>query len=210
MNCILIGAGGHARVVLENLRGRRGLRILGFTDSNRSLWGKTIDGVKILGGDERLAAYPPGSVRLINGVGAASDSGPRRRVFSALKEQGYSFLALVSPTAAVPSGWKGAEGSQILTRAVVHPGAEIGLNAVVNTAAVVEHDCVIGAHAFIGPGAILCGAAAVGEGAFIGAGAVLLPGVKVGAGAVIGAGAVVTKDVASGSRAAGVPARVIR
>ncbi len=210
MNCIIIGAGGHARVVLENLRGRRGLKILGFTDSNKDLWKRTISGIKILGSDDRLAAWRPGSVRLINGLGAAADTRPRSLVFAALKKKGHAFLTVTGPTAVVPADWEAGEGAQILTRAVIHPGTRIGADAVVNTAAVVEHDCVIEDHAFIGPGAVLCGEVTIGAGAFVGAGAVLLPGVRVGADAVVGAGSVVIRDLGPGTRSAGNPARGIQ
>jgi UDP-perosamine 4-acetyltransferase len=199
---VILGAGGHGRVVLEALRGSKVRGLAGFADPKAR---GTVDGLRVLGGDEVLERLP--RARLVNGVGAASETGARRRLYERLRARGRRFLAVVAPSAFVARTARLGEGCQVLTGAVVHPGATVGENAVVNTAAVIEHDATVGAHAFVGPAAVLCGAAAVGEGAFIGAGAVLLPGVSVGARAVVGAGAVVTRRVPAGKTVTGVPAR---
>lgn len=200
---LIIGAGGHGRVVLEALRsaGRRS----SFLDG--ALRGRTIDGAKVEGGDELLDVLPPTRVVLAVGLGASSDVAARRAVYEAASAKGFRFPPVVAASALVSKLALLEDGAQILTRAVVHPGAVIGVNAVVNTGAIVEHDAVVGAHAFVGPGAVLLGACRIGAGAFIGAGAVVLPGVAVGSGAVVGAGAVVTAEVPARARVAGVPAR---
>lgn len=200
---LIIGAGGHGRVVLEALRsaGRRA----SFLDG--ALRGRTIDGAKVEGGDEILDVLSPKRVALAVGVGASPDVAPRRKVYEAAGARGFRFPPVVAASALVSRRALLEDGAQILTRAVVHPGAVIGVNAVVNTGAIVEHDAVVGAHAFVGPGAVLLGACRIGAGAFIGAGAVVLPGTAVGPDAVIGAGAVVTAGVPARARVAGVPAR---
>ena len=205
MKAVVITAGGHARVVASALRGRRGLQLVGFTDADPKLWGSVVNGLMVLGGDDK--AGKPGSVALFNGLGGAANTDSRRKLYQALRAQGHRFPALVAPSAVVDQTVLLADGCQILTRAVVHPGASIGENAVVNTAAVIEHDCVVAAHAFVAPGAIMLGGAKLGQGAFLGAAAVLLPGVRVGAGAVVAAGAIVLEDVAPRAMVAGVPAR---
>lgn len=208
MKAIVLGAGGHARVVASVLRQRRGLQLAGFTDAARELWGRVIDGVKVLGGDEK--AGRPGAAALFNGLGVGRDVSARRRLYESLKARGHRFPALVAASAVVDRTAELGNGCQILTRAVVHPGASIGENAVINTSAVVEHDCRVGAHAFVSPGAVLLGAAQIGAGAFVGAGACVLIGVKIGEGAVVAAGAVVLHDVPNGGRVAGVPAKPMR
>jgi UDP-perosamine 4-acetyltransferase len=202
---VVLGAGGHARVLIDALRSS-GERMIACLDPDRSLWGRKLDGVPILGGEELLAGYRPGAVALVNGVG-----GPTRgKIFARLIARGYRFPAVISPAAYCSASAVIEEGAQVLTRAVVHPGTRVGRNAVINTAAVVEHDCVIGDDAFIAPGVVLCGQVRVGRGVMIGAGAVVLPGIKIGDEAVVGAGAVVTRDVRAGITCWGVPARTVR
>ena len=200
---LIIGAGGHGRVVLEALRSAG--RKPSFLDG--ALRGRTIDGAKVEGGDELLDVLPPTGVVLAVGVGASPDVAARRDVYEAASAKGFRLPPVVAASAPVSKLALLEDGAQILTRAVVHPGAVIGVNAVVNTGAIVEHDAVVGAHAFVGPGAVLLGACRIGAGAFIGAGAVVLPGTTVGPDSIVGAGAVVTAEVPARARVAGVPAR---
>lgn len=199
---VVLGAGGHARVVLEALRSA-GLAAAAVTDPDRSLWGSTIEDVRVAGGDDKLAEYPPSLHAAAIGVGAARDTRLRRKVHEAAAAAGYALPPVVAASAVVARSARLGAGAQILTRAVVHPAASIGDGAVVNTAAVVEHDCSVGAHAFIGPAAVLCGGVRVGDGAFIGAGAIILPGVSIGAGALVAAGAVVRSEVPAGGKELG-------
>lgn len=203
---IILGAGGHARVVLDALDSS-GRRAAGLIDPNRTLWGSELDGVKIAGGDDKLASFPPDRFDAVIGVGAARDTRRRRQVQEAAAAAGYALPSIVAASAVVARSARLGDGVQVLTRAVVHPGAEIGPGTIINTAAIVEHDCAVGPYAFVGPAAVLCGAVRLGEGAFVGAGAVVLPGVKIGVGALVAAGAVVRRDVAEGATELGRPAR---
>jgi UDP-perosamine 4-acetyltransferase len=47
-----IGAGGHAKVILEIIRNDPRYRLVGLLDRNHELWGKQIAGIPVLGGDE--------------------------------------------------------------------------------------------------------------------------------------------------------------
>lgn len=205
---LVIGAGGHARVLIEALRSSgAGARIEGCLDEKPALHGRELDGAPVLGGDALLERYPPERFALVNALGAVSDTRKRRAVFDSCRAKGYVFLPVVAASAVIAATARLDDGSQALTRAVVHPGASVGANAVINTAAVIEHDSSVGPHAFVGPAAVLCGGVSVGEGAFIGAGALLLPGVRVGDGALVSAGAVVRKDVPAGAQLLAVAAR---
>lgn len=208
MNIVILGAGGHGRVVAECLRAC-GRAIEGFTDRAPALAGKTAGGLPVLGDDSILERRKPDEIRLVNGVGVAGSLAPRTALYADWTAKGFHFETVVAPSATVAPSAVLGEGAQVLTRAVVHPGAAIGANAVLNTACVVEHDCVVGVHAFIGPGAILGGGARVGAGALIGLGAVVLPGVVVGDAAIVGAGAVVLSEVRASETVAGNPARRI-
>lgn len=206
---LIIGAGGHGRVVAD-LIGASGRELLGFLDGDAALHGGSVNGFKVLGGDDELARFPPEKVRLANGVGAVSSLDPRARIFTLLSAAGYRFEPLVHPRAIVAASASIADGAQIMAGAVVQSGAQIAENVIVNTAAIVDHDCRIGRHAHVAPGAILCGNVDVGEGCYVGAGSTIIQGIKLGAGAFIGAGSVVIADVADGVRVTGAPAKVMR
>ena len=53
---IIIGAGGHARVLLDALL-CRGRKVIGLTEKKKKKWGSLVDGVPVLGGDEVVFSY---------------------------------------------------------------------------------------------------------------------------------------------------------
>lgn len=202
---LIIGAGGHGRV-LADLAFCLGRQVLGFLDRDTQLHGRVIDGIKVLGGDERLIEYPARDVSLVNGLGSIAASDVRREVYIRLKALGYQFEALCHPGAIVGRSVTFAQGVQAMAGSIVQNGARIGENTILNTGAIVEHDCVVGAHSHLAPGAVVCGDVRIGENCHIGVGAVVVQGLSVGDGALVAAGAVVVRDVLSGTRVAGVPA----
>lgn len=203
---IVLGAGGHAKVAIAALQAA-GVEIVGAADSDAATHGKSILGVKVLGGDEAVMKRNKDEIALVNGVGSTQPSPRRRDVFERFKQAGYGFRAVMHPSAMVGPEVDIGEGAQIMAGAVIQPGCRIGTDAIVNTRASVDHDCVIGAHAHVAPGAVLGGGVRVGEGAHIGAGSTVIQNISVGAGALVSAGAAVVADVAAGGRVAGVPAR---
>lgn len=203
---IVIGAGGHAKVVLDALLAA-GIEVLGLVDADPMRQNGTVLGVPVIGGDARLADFGPARIRLAVGIGGGEIPAARRDIFERYRSQGYGFVTAVHPAAVAGREVSLGEGAQVLAGAVINPGTVIGENAIVNTRAVVEHDCRVGAHVHVAPGAILAGGVEVGEEALIGAGAVVAPGRRVGRRCIVGAGAVLVRDLAAGLTAGGVPAR---
>ena len=206
---ILIGAGGHARVLLDVLA-RCGVAVAGLTDADAGKHGKLLAGVRVLGGDKVLDKHPPASTILVNAMGSTESMSLRQKVYERLKAGGYRFLTLVHPSAVIASDAVLGEGVQVMAGAIVQPGAKIGVNSIVNTGAQVDHDCVIGAHVHLSPGVTLSGTVTVGDGTHVGTAATVVQGLRIGRGCLVAAGTVVTEDVADGERVAGVPARRIK
>jgi sugar O-acyltransferase (sialic acid O-acetyltransferase NeuD family) len=206
---ILVGAGGHARVLLDALS-LSGKAILGLVDANPALIGRKILGFEVLGGDEALRRHAPGTIRLVNAIGSASSMERRRSVYEAWRRAGHSFASVQHPGAIVSRHAIAAAGVQVMAGAVVQASAIIGENTIVNTGATVDHDCDVGAHVHLAPGVTLSGNVQVGDSTHVGAGATVIQGVRIGARCTIAAGAVVLSDVADGTTVAGVPAKEVR
>lgn len=203
----LLGGGGHGRVVVDAL-GSSGVQLAGILQPDSDV-GTCVLGVPILGDDEVLDGKSAADVLLVNGLGANPNTGPRRRLFEAMKDRGFAFAQVQHNSVIVGLECTLGEGSHFMAGVVVQNSVRVGQNAVINTRASIDHECVIGDHAFVSPGAILCGNVVVGESAFVGAGAIAVSGVKIGSEAIVGAGAVVTRDVAPGSIVVGNPATTI-
>lgn len=204
---ILLGAGGHAKV-LHELMLASGHTCIGVCDPQLASAGaEQWRGLTVLGGDEALANFAPGSVGLVNGIGQLVGSKLRANFYLRLSQMGFVFPALAHPTAWIAPSASLEDGVQVMVGAVIQADCIIGQNTIINTKSAIDHDCVLGAHVHVAPGAMLCGNVRVECGAFVGAGAVLIPGVRVGEGAVVGAGVTVTRDVAAGLVLLGSPNR---
>ena len=205
-----IGAGGHARVVVDALLQRGDVEIVGLLDRREELHGQTVGGVLVLGGDELLPAlWEMGVCGCFIAIGGVGDNRPRRAVFERVVGLGFEVIQVVHPRATVASSVSLGRGTVVMAGAVINPFAEVGENVIINTGAIVEHDCWVGDHVHVAPGAVVGGHARIGEGAHLGLGCIVLQGCRVGRWALVGAGTVVHRDLPDGVKAVGVPARIV-
>lgn len=205
-----LGAGGHAKVVIDVVRLDGRYRLVGLTDPNEELRGRRVMGVEVLGNDNLLPLlFQQGIRAAFIGVGTYAGTAVRAQLYRLATDLGYTFPSFIHPAATVsPTATLGA-GCVVLAGAIVNAEARIGVNAIINTGAIVEHDCVVGDHAHVATGAKLAGNVTLGAGTMVGAGATVLPGRQIGPYAMVGGGAVVTRDVREGAVVAGIPAKEI-
>jgi sugar O-acyltransferase (sialic acid O-acetyltransferase NeuD family) len=194
---ILLGAGGHARVV-RALAEALGMQITGVCAPSLTA-GDEWMGLRVLGADAALFTLDPASVVLVNGVGKMPGSMVRAGLHTEWTSQGFQFPSLVHPAAWVAPDVVLGPGVQVMAGAMVQPGCTVGSGSIINTRVGVDHDGQLAEDVHLAPGAILCGDVQVDAGAFIGAGAVVLPGCAIGAGAVVAAGALVKRNVDAGA-----------
>lgn len=193
---ILLGSGGHARVLLGMLR-RLQVEVLGVTDPQRTA-GSDWLGCVVLGSDEAVKNYAVEQIDLVNGIGSIPrDSGLRARLFTQFTALGYQFISVIDPLAFIADDAELAAGVQVMAGVIIQAGTVIAEDSIVNSGAIVEHDCRVGRHVHIAPGATVCGGVEIGDATHLGAGAVLIQGVHIGSYSIIGAGSVVTRDVSS-------------
>lgn len=206
---IILGAGGHGRVVLDLLNDL-GCKILYFVDSNINYWGKKVEGVHVIGPDEEVFNIDVEKVYLVNGVGGIKNNDKREILYNKFKSRGYSFLKLVHRTSYVSNSVTIGNGSVVMAKAVIQTGCEVGENVIINNGALIDHDCIINDHSHISPGVVLSGSVVVGCKVHIGTGAVIIQNIKIEDESIIAAGAVVTKNVNARTLVAGVPAKKIK
>ena len=195
---ILLGAGGHAKVVAALARAS-GRRLAGVCDPALAVAGVAEwRGVPVLGDDTALSRFAPDTHELAMGIGLVPGSRLRAERYRALTALGYRFPALIHPRALVDESTVVADGAQIMAGVVLQPDCRIGRNTIINTGAAVDHDSDVGDHVHIAPGVVLCGGVRVGDESFVGASATLLPLVNVGRYCIIAAGTTLARDLVDG------------
>ncbi|AWL11628.1 UDP-3-O-acylglucosamine N-acyltransferase [Saliniradius amylolyticus] len=188
---VLLGAGGHAKVVAELLA-----ELSLAPDYIISPAPPTFEFQAVhLTDDDALHQFKPDEVILINGLGALPGQPRRYHLFEQFTAQGYTFMTLISPLAHVSPSAQLEQGVQIMHGAIIQAAAHIGRNSIINTGAIVEHDCHLGAHNHIAPGVTLSGEVKTGHYVHIGTGANIIQQCHIGDRTVIGAGATVVKSV---------------
>lgn len=199
----LIGAGGHAKVVLDALLPSSGAPAydIRVRDGAQQLLGQKLLGY-LIEVPAITAEMADRRFHLAIGNGQA-----RRRLFAELLDMEALPLSIVHAASSVSRFARIGEGSFVAAQSVVAAAVSLGRSVIINHGAVVDHDCTVGDFSHIAPNAALSGGVTIGAGVLVGAGAKILPGLSVGDGAVIGAGAVVTANVNAGETWVGVPAR---
>jgi sugar O-acyltransferase (sialic acid O-acetyltransferase NeuD family) len=203
---LIVGGGGHAKVLIETLR-LQSITILGIIDADSSKIGTDVSGIRIIGDDKVISGYKPETLLLVNGIGSVHLPKIRTAVFEKFKAKGFTFAAVIHPSAVVASDVLLGEGVQIMAGAVIQPGSDIGANTIVNTNASVDHDCLIGSHVHLSPGVTLSGNVRVGDAVHLGSGATVIQGVTIAKNCLVGAGSVVVHDIPDDTEVMGVPAK---
>lgn len=208
---ILVGGGGHCKVVLSILKKLNSYEIVGIADRTEKLNSKIL-GVAISQTDRDLEGVFK-SKDITNAfitLGSVGNSEKRRHLFDLVKNIGFNVPTIVSPDSIISEKVNIGEGTVIMPGAIINSGSVIGSNCIINTGAIIDHDCSIGDHVHIAPGVTLSGGVNVESGVHIGTGATLIQSIVIGEKSIIGAGAVVLSDMPPNSVVVGVPAKVTR
>ena len=193
---IIIGAGGHAKVIADILL-KSGEELLGFLDD--AAQGTVYGAYTVLGKVAECERYAD-KARFIIAIG---NNAVRRRI---AQQYALEWASAIHPSAQIALGVTIGEGTVVLANAVINSDTVIGRHGIINSAAVVEHDNVLGDFVHIAPHATLCGVVTVGDNTHVDAGATIARVVKVCADCSIGVGSAVDRDITQPGRYSGVPA----
>ena len=205
MRFLVIGGGGHAKVVIEAIRAMNG-EVVGVIDASPGV--REVLGVPVVGDDDALPSLrAKGLTCVALGLGA---NALRERIGRRVKELGFLLPPILHPSALVSPSAKIGEGVVVMARAVVGVETVLRDMSLVNTGAVLDHDNDLGVAAHVAPGCALAGNVRVGDRSLIGVGSAVRPGVRIGVDVVVGAGSAVVADIDDGACVGGAPARPIR
>jgi sugar O-acyltransferase (sialic acid O-acetyltransferase NeuD family) len=202
-NIILVGAGGHGKVIADMIEKGGAFTIRGFIDDSRT---GTVFGYPILGTTKDLVTLR--SPTCVDAVVCIGKNTLRRDLHELVRSAQFHLATIVHPQASIARGAVLGDGSVVMPGAVIGPDVQGGEGCIINTCASVDHDCTLGAFVHIAPDAHLAGTVRVGDASFVGMGSVVREGTTIGASVTVGAASAVLDDVADGVTVYGVPAVV--
>jgi sugar O-acyltransferase (sialic acid O-acetyltransferase NeuD family) len=167
---IVLGAGGHAKSVIDVIELHNEYKIAGIVDNNLEKGTIFLD-YKVIGNDSDLESLREKYEYAIIAVGQIKTPDIRIKLFKKLKELNFMLPVIISPIAYVSKRAKIEEGTIIMHHSLINTDAKIGKNCIINSKALIEHDAVIEDFCHISTGAIVNGGTTVREKTFFGSNA---------------------------------------
>jgi sugar O-acyltransferase (sialic acid O-acetyltransferase NeuD family) len=201
---IIVGAGGHARELLEVLLDNAYQPEITFYDDqtgNNTL----LHTYRILHSLEEVLAQWQGRDFCV-GIGNPQ---VRQKFFELFSSAGFIPQSILSCRAAIGKYADLGIGLNVMPFSSITNLVKIGKGTLIHSYCSIHHDVEVGQFCEISPGARVLGGGTIGDLTRIGTNAVVLPKVKIGSNCCIGAGAVVTKDVPDNETFVGVPAKKV-
>jgi len=207
---IIIGASGHAKVIIDIFEKMGGFQIIGLVDDKLEIGTKVL-GCSVLGNSESIASLTAVHKNCQAFV-AIGDNWTRHLVVTKLLERHpeLEFAKAIHPSAQIGKEVSIGKGVTIMAGTVINSGSVIGDFAIINTRASLDHDCLLGSFSSLAPGVTTGGNVTIGAYSAVSIGATVLHGKIIGAHSVVGAGSLVMKEVFDYDVVYGCPAKLVR
>ncbi len=199
-NVVIIGAGGHAKVIADIIT-KSNDNVIGFLDDNLDIQSKTIYLNKtVLGTTKDIDKYK--EYYFIIGIG---NNNIRENIANSYDLKWYT---AIHPNAIIANEVSMEEGSVVMAGSIINTGTKIGKHCIINTKSSLDHDNMIEDYVHISPGATLAGTVHIKEKTWVCSGATIINNITIAKNNIIGAGSVVIKDInEENGTYVGVPAR---
>jgi sugar O-acyltransferase (sialic acid O-acetyltransferase NeuD family) len=168
---LIVGAGGHGRVVAETAELQGFWGNIGFlddrTDTDRVL------GHRIIG---KLSEYERFTGKYEYAIVCIGDNEKRLDLVEKLLKAGYKVPVIIHPKASVSKYSDVGVGSVILAGSVINTNARIGTGCIININSCVDHDCTVCDGVHVCSGSVVRSGCRIGRLSYIGAGACVKAG----------------------------------
>lgn len=203
---IIIGSGGHARVVVDAVK-EAGYYLLGIIDTDYKGQEESVFGCQVIGNSDTLSNFNPAETAVVIAFG----NNQKRADYSRrVCELGFITPVIIHPTAIISKQTSIGTGAFVNTGAIINAGVEISGNTIINSGAIIEHEAIIGRNCHICPGVKIGGRTKVGDNTVVGIGSSIIDHITIGNDVSIGAGSVIIRDVKPGSTVIGVPGKSVK
>jgi sugar O-acyltransferase (sialic acid O-acetyltransferase NeuD family) len=196
---IVLGGGEGCIQVIDAIYGSKTQEIVGILDDNKSLHGKKVLGIKILGPISLLDELQEKNLfdKII--ISFTSDIERRAELYENLEKRGFAFTNVIDRTVQIHSNVKMGTGNVILSYCKIGSCSIVGDNNFLSAFVNIEHHNVIGSHCTFGPGVMTSGRVQIGDKVKFGTGIFIEPGVKIGSNSIISSGSILTFGIPENS-----------
>ncbi|WAM33638.1 acetyltransferase [Caldicellulosiruptor morganii] len=203
MKLLILGAGGHGKVVSEIALLMKKWDDIYFLDDNKV--GQEINGIKVIGTLDKIKELRKEFTHAFVSIG---DNMKRVEWFKYLEEMNYEIPVLIHPSSIISNNVKINKGTVIMPGSIINTNTVIGKACIINTNASIDHDCQIGDGVHISPGVTIGGSVNIGDNTWVCIGATIINNINIGKNCIIAAGSTVIRDVPDNVMIAGVPGEI--
>ena len=151
----------------------------------------TCMGCSIIGTCKDIAKLDDDKTDFVIGIG-------NNAVRKAIAERyNVNWVKLIHPSAQVAVNAIIDVGTVVMAGVVINACAKVGKHCIINTNSVIEHDNVIKNYVHLSPGVCLSGTVTIGECTWIGTGTSVINNVNICKDVIVGVGSTVIKDIIS-------------
>ena len=148
---VIIGAGGHGKVICDAVVAQNKYDLLGFVDDALPIGSVVLNGYKVIEKQKNIQNLKDLKCLFIVAIG---NNEVRERIYN-LAAEFLEAAIVIHPAAIIGSEVKIGKGSVILANGMVNACSQLGINSIVNVNAIVDHDCMIGDYVHLSIGSLV-------------------------------------------------------
>lgn len=204
MGIVILGAGGHSKVIIDMIHRQKELKadeIVLLDDGIKK--GTFVWEHEVKGGFPLIENYRQEYKAVI----AIGNNKIRRKI---AENYLLDYVSIVHPNAVIGRNVEIQKGTVVMAGAIINSGTIIGRHCIINSGSTVDHDNIIHDFVHISPGAHLGGTVKIGTESWIGIGSSISNNVTIAENVTIGAGGVVLRDIKQPGTYVGIPVKNIK
>ncbi|MFJ7681459.1 acetyltransferase [Peribacillus butanolivorans] len=202
-NLLILGAGGHGKVVSEIAILKNSWENIAFLDDRENI--TEVLNISVIG---KLNEYNSFKQKYQYAFVAIGNNKLRLKWIDRLLREGFMMPTLVHPFSSISKTSIIGAGTVVMAGAVINADTRIGRGCIINTSSSIDHDCSLKDGVHISPGVNIGGTVTIDECTWACIGSSVINNINVGSNVVLAAGAVVNKNLPDNVMVAGVPATI--
>lgn len=209
-NIIIIGASGHAKVIIDIIEQINKFNIVGLIDSFKPIDFKIFK-YKVIGREEDIPKLAL-KYNFNKGIIAIGDNWTRKKMYHKIKNiyPEFDYISAIHPKAIIGKHVTIGKGTVIMAGVIVNSDSKIGRFCILNTKASLGHDGNLKKFASLAPNSTVGGNVKIGTCTAICIGTNILQNIIIGKYTIIGAASLVNRNIPDYKMAYGSPAKAIK